>query len=66
MTNARFSARSDEDTTRFITANPLAFVVTGTAGDADATLLPLQPTGMPRLATLTGHYPRTNPQVAQL
>jgi predicted FMN-binding regulatory protein PaiB len=68
MTNQRFSARSDEDTTRFISANPLAFVVTGNAGDADATLLPLRPeqVNAGRLATLTGHYPRTNPQVAQL
>ena len=68
MTNTRFSARSDEDVTRFITANPLAFVVTGAAGHADTTLLPLRPEQIDagRIATLTGHYPRANPQVAQL
>jgi len=68
MTNTRFSARSDEDVTRFIAANPLAFVVTGAAGNADTTLLPLRPEQIDagRIATLTGHYPRANPQVAQL
>jgi transcriptional regulator len=68
MTNPRFSARSDEDVTRFINANPLAFVVTGAAGHADTTLLPLRPeqVNAGRIATLTGHYPRANPQVAQL
>ena len=68
MSNPRFSARSDEDVTRFISANPLAFVVTGNAGNADTTLLPLRPEQVSggRLATLTGHYPRANPPVAQL
>ena len=57
MSNPRFSARSDEDVTRFISANPLAFVVTGNAGNADTTLLPLRPEQVSggRLATLTGH-----------
>jgi predicted FMN-binding regulatory protein PaiB len=64
----RFAARNDEDVTRFIAANPLAFVVTGAAGHADTTLLPLRPeqVNAGRIATLTGHYPRANPQVAQL
>ena len=68
MTNTRFSARSDEDVTRFVAANPLAFVVTGAAGNADTTLLPLRPERINagRIATLAGHYPRANPQVAQL
>ncbi len=68
MTNPGFAARNDDDVTRFIAANPLAFVVTGSAGHADTTLLPLRPeqVNAGRIATLTGHYPRANPQVAQL
>jgi len=68
MINPRFLPRSDEDVARFITANPLAFVVAAGGAHADITLLPLRPEriGAGRIETLTGHYPRNNPQVAQL
>jgi len=68
MINPRFLPRSDADVASFITANPLAFVVATGGASADITLLPLRPERMGggRIETLTGHYPRNNPQVAQL
>ena len=68
MINPRFLPRNDADVVRFISAHPLAFVVANGGAPADITMLPLPPERVTdeRLKTLTGHYPRNNPQVAQL
>jgi transcriptional regulator len=68
MINPRFLPRNDADVVRFISAHPLAFVVANGGAPADITLLPLRPERVTdgRIETLTGHYPRNNPQVAQL
>lgn len=67
MTKAKFLPRDDADITRLVTHYPLAWIVSRDH-PGDATPLPLRPERVDdgRLATLTGHYARSNPQVASL
>jgi transcriptional regulator len=70
MTGSRqpFGSRSSEDLIRLVREHPLAWIVSGAGETFGATLLPLLPKVAEdgRLIALAGHFPRANPQVAQL
>ncbi len=67
MTPSKFAARNDGDVTRLITQHPLAWI-DSRDDPSSATPLPLRPERIEngRIASLTGHFARANPQVAQL
>lgn len=68
MTTTRFSPRNDADIADLVTRHPLAFVVSQGVDRVHSTLLPLRIERLDggRIATLTGHIARANPQVAAL
>jgi len=68
MTTPRFSPRNDADVADLVTRHPLAFVVSHGRDRVHSTLLPLRIERLDggRIATLTGHIARVNPQVAAL
>ena len=68
MTTTRFSPRNDADIADLVTQHPLAFVVSHGSDRVHSTLLPLRIERLDdgRIATLTGHIARSNPQVAAL
>ncbi len=67
MTGSRFVPRDHAEVTRLIERHPLAWIVSR-GGCNCATPLPLRPERVENdlPATLTGHYARSNPQVAEL
>ncbi|WP_347259938.1 FMN-binding negative transcriptional regulator [Rudaea sp.] len=68
MTTNRFSPRNDADVADLVTRHPLAFVVSHGGDRVHSTPLPMRIEHVDdgRIATLTGHIARANPQVAAL
>lgn len=66
--SSRYAPRDAADVLRLIAEHPLAWVVSGGAGDFQATPLPLlaERDGEGRLASLLGHFGAGNPQAATL
>jgi transcriptional regulator len=61
-----FAPKSDEQVLRLVTGNPLAWVVSDSAGFR-ATPLPLRPrVAGGRIEALEGHFPRAHPQCVDL
>lgn len=65
MTQTRFSPRSDQDVAQLIARHPLAWVVSR-GGSATPLPLRIERSDNGRVLSLTGHFSRANPQVAQL
>ena len=68
MSTNRFSPRNDADVSDLVARHPLAFVVSHGHDRVHSTLLPLRIERFDgdRIASLTGHIARANPQVAAL
>lgn len=68
MSNSKFAPRSNADISNLIGAQPLAWVVSNNNGHNHATPLPLRIERISegKVSSLTGHFARSNPQVARL